>query len=291
MKSSIQKRLFLVGCPRSGTTLLQSFLASHAEIKSFPESHFFRHLLEKQTPVRKQFGVAPKDIQNNFAKFLLEADAPAMVKHIPKRAIFSAQYACRFAQILDEITQQAGQSIWLEKTPDHLFYADYIEKHIDSACFIHILRKGSDVVASLYEVAQKYPQVWHGPWTIDYCIKKWLSSVELSLKQAQKENHLLVSYEQFINDPQAVLKTIFDFLDIKFEYEKLVSRQESCQLIGATAEPWKAAVSHSIYQSSDAKFQRIFNRSQQTYIQTCLQTYLDGALKMSVTNPLFAPAI
>jgi hypothetical protein len=33
-------RLFLVGCPRSGTTLLQSLLAAHPQIASFPESHF-----------------------------------------------------------------------------------------------------------------------------------------------------------------------------------------------------------------------------------------------------------
>ncbi|NJL55543.1 sulfotransferase [bacterium] len=32
--------LFLVGCPRSGTTLLQSMLASHPQIASFPETKF-----------------------------------------------------------------------------------------------------------------------------------------------------------------------------------------------------------------------------------------------------------
>ncbi|MGC1525664.1 MAG: sulfotransferase, partial [Phormidesmis sp.] len=35
------KRLFLVGCARSGTTLLQSLLASHPGVASFPESNFF----------------------------------------------------------------------------------------------------------------------------------------------------------------------------------------------------------------------------------------------------------
>ncbi|NJL67494.1 MAG: sulfotransferase [Microcoleus sp. SM1_3_4] len=39
------KRIFLVGCPRSGTTILQSLLASHPEIISFPESKFFHYLL------------------------------------------------------------------------------------------------------------------------------------------------------------------------------------------------------------------------------------------------------
>ncbi|MBD2041428.1 sulfotransferase family protein [Microcoleus sp. FACHB-672] len=32
-------RLFIVGCPRSGTTLLQCLLAAHSQMISFPESH------------------------------------------------------------------------------------------------------------------------------------------------------------------------------------------------------------------------------------------------------------
>jgi len=34
-------RIFLVGCPRSGTTLLQSMLARHDRVFTFPESHLF----------------------------------------------------------------------------------------------------------------------------------------------------------------------------------------------------------------------------------------------------------
>jgi hypothetical protein len=38
------KRIFLVGAPRSGTTILQSLLAAHPEVISFPESKFFHYL-------------------------------------------------------------------------------------------------------------------------------------------------------------------------------------------------------------------------------------------------------
>ena len=37
----IERRIFIVGVPRSGTTLLQSLLAAHSELTSFTESHFF----------------------------------------------------------------------------------------------------------------------------------------------------------------------------------------------------------------------------------------------------------
>ena len=38
--TQLPKRVFVVGCPRSGTTLLQSILLTNPSIISFPESHF-----------------------------------------------------------------------------------------------------------------------------------------------------------------------------------------------------------------------------------------------------------
>src|SRR5271167_4804558 len=42
----IAGRLFVVGCPRSGTTLLQSLLAAHPSVHSFPETAVFGRLLK-----------------------------------------------------------------------------------------------------------------------------------------------------------------------------------------------------------------------------------------------------
>ncbi len=44
-KANGRRGIFLVGCPRSGTTLLQALLASHPAIRSFPESHYLRHIV------------------------------------------------------------------------------------------------------------------------------------------------------------------------------------------------------------------------------------------------------
>ena len=41
-KPEITKRIFLIGCPRSGTTIAQVMLAGHPEILSFPETQFFK---------------------------------------------------------------------------------------------------------------------------------------------------------------------------------------------------------------------------------------------------------
>ncbi|MGL6135938.1 MAG: sulfotransferase, partial [Planktothrix sp.] len=59
-------RLFLVGCPRSGTTLLQSLLAAHSQIASFPESQFFRCLLENRPPWRVKLRIPGRFARQRF---------------------------------------------------------------------------------------------------------------------------------------------------------------------------------------------------------------------------------
>jgi len=68
-----------------------------------------------------------------------------------------------FVQIVDAASLKAGRPIWVEKTPDHLFYVKRIQQYIPDAAFIHIIRNGRDTVASLVDAARKFPDVWEGP--------------------------------------------------------------------------------------------------------------------------------
>ena len=69
MQTAPKQRIFLVGCPRSGTTLLQSLLAAHPDITSFPESHFFRHLIDNRRWLHRTFGIASKRARTRKIKF------------------------------------------------------------------------------------------------------------------------------------------------------------------------------------------------------------------------------
>ncbi|HEY9661548.1 MAG TPA: sulfotransferase, partial [Allocoleopsis sp.] len=148
-----QTRIFLVGCPRSGTTLLQSLLAAHPEICSFPESHFFSTLVPNRKLLR-QLDLCVRNIHPRLRQFFQSIGRDELVAQFPKRALFNHQYAHQFIQSLDQIAAEKDQRIWIEKTPGHLHYIDYIEKLNIDAKFIHIVRNGTDVIASFYELAQ-----------------------------------------------------------------------------------------------------------------------------------------
>ena len=61
---TVSTRVFLVGCPRSGTTLLQCLLAANSHLASFPETHFFE---------RMQMDVAAAKIYTTQRGFALDS--------------------------------------------------------------------------------------------------------------------------------------------------------------------------------------------------------------------------
>jgi len=261
--------LFLVGCPRSGTTLLQSLLAAHPEIASFPESHFFRKLapFERRYWLLKQFGVASRRARPQLEKFLNEVGEGQLCSRLPRRAILMHQLTKAFIEVLDLLTKQQGKSIWLEKTPGHLHHIDLIQTLVPNAKFIHIIRNGADVVASLYEVTHEYPQLWGGqPLSIDRCIHEWMKDVKISHRYLHQLNHIVVSYEDVVENPQQALERLCHFIGINYDPMMLQEYQTVSRKLVLKHESWKKAVEGQIQAAGSKKFYTLFNEPQRRYI-------------------------
>ena len=262
----VQNRIFLVGCPRSGTTLLQSLLAAHPEIVSFPESHFCNAIFINRSPKRQKLRLASKLAYRKLEKFLREISQEEMKQYLPKFGLFPSQYAYSFIKILDILTEQQDKKIWLEKTPGHIRYINYLEKWIKDAKFIHIIRNGPDVVASLFEVTKQHPDIWGGAWDIDVCINQWIEDVRLSQSYLSKLNHTLVEYEKLVENSRAILTELCKFIGVEFAENMLQDYQAVAKQVTLENEPWKASVQGKINSDKSKKFQKLFNQEQQTYI-------------------------
>ena len=257
----------MVGCPRSGTTLLQSLLAAHPQIASFPESHFCDAILRERSPRREKYNLVSEFAHTKLEKFLTEIGQEEMKQHLPKFGLFPSQYAYSFIKILDILTKQQYKSIWLEKTPGHVHYINYLEKLVKDAKFIHIIRNGADVVASLFEVTNQHPDAWSGSWDIDRCIKYWIEDVRLSHSHLSKFNHTLVEYEKLVENPRAILTEVCEFIGVAFAENMLQDYRLVAKQVTLENEPWKASVDGKINSNnSNNKFQKIFNQEQKTYI-------------------------
>jgi hypothetical protein len=217
------RRFFLVGCPRSGTTLLQSMTARHPAVFSFPESHYFHK-------VRGRFGVRPpgRAVSPRAAARTLDALAEALGRNerppVPRWWPFIGLYGRAFVSLVDQATVAAGAMTWLEKSPVHLRYIDTIARVVEGSRFIHQLRDGRDVVASLLVACDRDPDRWipqlvgrSRPTPEDLlhaAIERWNDDLATSLAHVGHPDHLHVLYEELLDDSLDVLGRICSFMSI-----------------------------------------------------------------------------
>ena len=111
------------------------------------------------------------------------------------------------SQFLDAENEKEDCSIFLEKTPRHIWHVDYVKRVVPDAKFILMTRDGRDVVASLYERTGDI----HG------AILRYKDDSLLTIRQLDNHSAVLVRYEDLIANPRIELINIMNFLELKFE--------------------------------------------------------------------------
>lgn len=274
-QSGSQSPIFIVGCARSGTTLLQSLLASHPEIASFPESKFFVDLVRmpEEKSRRYALGLVAPDLRSTFEAFLDEVEHPELKKQLPHLP-FIKSYVKSFRSILDELTKLQDKHIWLEKTPEHLHRLKFIEAYMPDSRVIHIVRSGVDVIASLYDLVQRYPNSWGKIFrnvdirkNLDPLINYWVNDIDITRQHLIKPNHTLVLYEQLAENPTDEVRRLCRFLGVTFDVRMMENYQETSSQLVRSRETWKASNHQSIQNSNSKKFLSVFTPEQQTYIR------------------------
>lgn len=195
-----QRPIFIVGAPRSGTTLMRSIVDAHPHIfcPSW-ETGLFQH-----------FNV------------MLNGDLLKVMKS--EKELFPLSRAdllswCRRSalDLLAQFGAKSGKPRWAEKTPAHIHDMSFILEVFPDAQFIHMIRRGTDVVKSL----QNMP--W-APRRIRWSIRTWMDSVQKGRTvgaQLPAGQYTEVRYEKLIQEPQQVLRDLCDFLAEPFASQML----------------------------------------------------------------------
>lgn len=254
------RRVFLVGFPRSGTTLLQSLLASHPDVVSAPETWFFirlvgmRHAYRCILPTRR----APRGRLEGLARQDKRLAPFPRVRALPNA--LSGFLSRAFVGALDELVAAEGAKIWIEKTPIHLHRISLIEKHVPNCRFVHILREGLPAIASLYSVADEYPEEW-GQRSVEVCVHRWQNDVRLSLGNTGNFRHVFVSYERLVSETAIVLERLGRWLGIATDartVEQMIGRYGAASRSVIADEPWKERVSEPIQNRNNDRVDRLW---------------------------------
>jgi hypothetical protein len=264
----IRSRIFIVGCPRSGTTLLQSMLASHPEVVSFPETHYFSALAPKPWWRLGPLIPDPALAKSRFEKSAELLGSEELKGLAPTGSRWKRKWVRTFAKMLDGAAVKSGASAWIEKTPEHLSFCPIISRYIEGVRFIHILRDGKSVVSSLVDVTRKHPEHWGGVWDVEKCVGFWNRAVLKHRKYASKPGHMLVRYETLAAAPEPVLLDLCTNLGI--EYCPSMLEAGAAGKLVTDSEAWKSDVQGGSKGIAKSKFETVLTAQEQELASSLL---------------------
>jgi hypothetical protein len=166
--------LFVVGCPRSGTTWIQRLLATHPCVRTGQESDLFDLYVGPQLRTWRQELAIDSSGRGGvgLACYFTDTEFRELLKDYVLRLL---------GPMVGNL--QAGE-LFLEKTPSHVLYVEEIHSLLPRARFIHVLRDARDTVASLLSASRTWGRTW-APRRAGTAAATWVSHVEAG-RQAQR---------------------------------------------------------------------------------------------------------
>lgn len=246
--------IFIVGCPRSGTTKLAAILNKHSQIASATETHFF-NFVSKGKYDWKNFS------SNNLKKILDESRIIDFIKlanldpetlldefQEPDDSIKESNLAVEdfykkkvFNLLIKNYLSKKNKSRICEKTPQHLQNIEEILRLYPQAKIIHMIRDGRDTVNSLLKM----------PWRPKGLLNNarfWSHYIKMGKKESLRPEVITIKYENLMERPQDVLVNICNFIGENFEDSLLNDSQEPDNLFSSWESSWK----HKSKQELDA---------------------------------------
>ena len=269
---TIHSKTFVVGTPRSGTTLMQSILAAHPDVFATRETHWMVKVRRPSSPVwlLDYLRLSPSRVRG--ALQYLHEQCPELyqqyVTHpMPCRRLPEA------ARVLDTLFSAAARAqhktAWVEKSPEHVGYAAVLERALPDARFVHTIRDPRDNIASLYDAGQKYAERWKGRQTLEQCIQTWKSYLQKSRECLDRDpqRHLFVVYDRMIGTPEEQTQQLMDFARLKEVSVDLTTLDSGSASLTGAAEGWKREQAPGIQDTRLVKFNQLFDEAQKEQIE------------------------
>ncbi|MCE2928428.1 MAG: sulfotransferase [Candidatus Caenarcaniphilales bacterium] len=269
----LQKPIFIVGCPRSGTTILASLLNNHSQIASATEMHFFNYIskqkkynwgkLDKQslTMLLDESRIIDFCTHGNLDKNTL-LDALLAAPSTDKKTIFTI--------LANNFIASKNKFRFCEKTPQHLLNVEEILNIFPDAKIIYLVRDGRDTVNSLMKM----------PWRPQGLLNNsrfWKQYVTIGTRlqnkySSQPQSFKTIKYEDLLTLPKQTLKEICQFIELPYE-ESLSKQNEN------VFSEWEASWKHKASEELDSTRIGAWQKELSDQDQILINWHLSKSLK------------
>jgi len=307
--------IFIVGVPRSGTTILYQLMSQHPDlgcftnkiIKKFLTDDFlnFVHLRRRMFELRKF--PYPEDGFN--IRFFSTLEIPMEGGYLYD-LVFKGNWNPTVSEknlkilkktIIKTLLEQ-NRKRFLSKFPSNSTRIQAINKIFPDAKFIHIIRDGKAVVNSLMERSKENPNGYFGiPLKLSMSsfrktnkIEKhslqWqqvIDEIRMASKNLRKDQYMEIRYEDFIRSTEECLKQIFEFCELPahncvYDKDGVIFNKERIAKFHGTIVEFKNRNKSSNITSEFGRFfriEKISNKNKTNKNDTEIKKYLSTKLE------------
>jgi Sulfotransferase family len=226
--------VFIVGCPRSGTSFLYHLLLSAG---GFAEFHTQMNVYDVLEPIFGDLAVL-KNRQAAIREWLRSKGFRVSgldAREIESKILAQCHTASDFLRIImEEIAHKQSLDRWIDSTPTNVPHMLRIHRDFPDAQFIHIIRDPRDVALSLDKKGWSRPLPWDRKRSLLAAALYWEWIVRKGRKLGAMlgAHYLETRYEDLVQQPREALAAISAFLHQDLNYEHI---QEAS--IGSVKKP------------------------------------------------------
>jgi len=215
--------VFVLGCVRSGTTLLYHMLLSAGNFAVYRVESNAINLIEPA------FG--DLSIQRNKRQLLeawynsrLYTRSGLSKGAIDEKVMSDCRNGGDFLRIvMSEMAVQQGVERWADTTPEHLLFLGRIKETIPEALVIHIIRDGRDVALSTDKQGYVKPLPWDRKPSKMAAGLYWEWMVNKGRRDGRSlgGDYMEVHFEKLISEPRETLAQLGEFIGQDLDYDRI----------------------------------------------------------------------
>jgi len=210
MEGSDEKVVFVIGSPRSGSTLLARMIGSHSQILTRGEPHML-------TPLA-HLGYYAKVDKAPYDAVLAAESIREFVAELPagEQDYIDACRAYTDTLYLRYLATAPDKKLFLDKTPAYALILDFMAKIYPSARYVMLTRHPLAVFSSYAE--SFFDSDYQAAHDYNPITERYVPAIARFLRERKAPIYHVV-YEKLVADPEPMLKEVFEFLGVEHEPE------------------------------------------------------------------------
>lgn len=215
--------VFVLGCGRSGTTLLYHMLLSSGNFAVYRTESNVINLLEPRfgdlSVVRNK-----RRLLDAWYKTRLYTLSDLEKGPLEERVMAECKNGGDFLRIImEQMAHKQGMERWADTTPEHLLHLHRIKKTIPNALIIHIIRDGRDSALSTDKQGYIRRLPWDKTPSVMVAGLYWEWMVNKGRKDGRdlRGDYTEVRFEELVEWPRETLARLGTFIDHDLDYDRI----------------------------------------------------------------------